>query len=32
MLDIIFLLATALFFALGIWYVRGCENLRQEKT
>jgi len=28
MLDIIFLAATALFFALGILYVRGCERLK----
>jgi hypothetical protein len=28
MLDIIFLAATALFFAFGILYVRGCERLR----
>jgi hypothetical protein len=30
MLDIIFIAATALFFALGIVYVRGCERLKQE--
>jgi len=29
MLDIIFLGATALFFAVGILYVRGCERLKQ---
>jgi hypothetical protein len=29
MLDIIFLAATALFFAVGILYVRGCERLKQ---
>jgi len=28
MLDIIFIAATAIFFALGIFYVRGCERLR----
>ncbi len=28
MLDVIFIAATALFFALGIFYVRGCERLR----
>ena len=28
MLDIIFIVATALFFALGIFYVRGCERLK----
>jgi hypothetical protein len=28
MLDIVFLAATALFFTLGILYVRGCERLR----
>lgn len=27
MLDIIFILATALFFAVGILYVRACERL-----
>jgi hypothetical protein len=30
MLDIIFIAATALFFALGVVYVRGCERLKQE--
>jgi hypothetical protein len=28
MLDIIFIAATALFFAAGIFYVRGCERLK----
>jgi hypothetical protein len=28
MLDIIFIAATALFFTLGIFYVRGCERLK----
>lgn len=28
MLDIIFIAATAVFFMLGILYVRGCERLR----
>jgi len=28
MLDIIFIAATALFFAVGIFYVRGCERLK----
>lgn len=28
MLDVIFTAATALFFALGILYVRGCERLK----
>jgi hypothetical protein len=28
MLDIIFIAATALFFAIGIFYVRGCERLK----
>ncbi len=28
MLDIIFLAATALFFAIGILYVRACERLK----
>jgi hypothetical protein len=27
MLDVIFIVATALFFALAIFYVRGCELL-----
>jgi hypothetical protein len=27
MMDIIFILATVLFFALAILYVRGCELL-----
>jgi hypothetical protein len=29
MLDIIFIAATVSFFALGIFYVRGCERLKQ---
>ena len=28
MLDIIFIAGTALFFAVGISYVRGCERLK----
>jgi len=28
MLDVIFIAATALFFAIGIFYVRGCERLK----
>ena len=28
MLDVIFIAATALFFALGIFYIRGCERLK----
>jgi hypothetical protein len=28
MLDIIFIAATAIFFTLGIFYVRGCERLK----
>ncbi len=28
MLDIIFIAATALFFTIGIFYVRGCELLK----
>ncbi len=28
MLDIIFMAVTALFFALAILYVRGCERLK----
>jgi hypothetical protein len=28
MLDVIFIVATALFFGLGIFYVRGCERLK----
>ena len=28
MLDVVFALATAIFFAVGILYVRGCERLR----
>jgi len=27
MLDLIFIVATVLFFAVGILYVRGCERL-----
>jgi len=28
MLDVIFIVATAIFFAAGILYLRGCERLR----
>jgi hypothetical protein len=28
MLDLIFLAATAVFFAVAILYVRGCDHLR----
>jgi len=28
MLDIVFIAATALFFAVGVFYVRGCERLK----
>jgi len=28
MLDIIFIVATALFFTIGILYVRACERLK----
>jgi len=28
MLDIVFILATGLFFGIGILYVRGCERLK----
>jgi hypothetical protein len=28
MLDVIFIAATALFFTVGIFYVRGCERLK----
>jgi hypothetical protein len=28
MLDITFIAATAIFFTLGIFYVRGCERLK----
>jgi len=28
MLDMIFIAATALFFTIGIFYVRGCERLK----
>lgn len=29
MLDVVFIVATASFFVLGILYVRGCERLKQ---
>jgi hypothetical protein len=32
MLDIIFVVATALFFAIGILYVRACESLGRTKS
>jgi hypothetical protein len=28
MLDVIFIAATVVFFALGVFYVRGCERLK----
>jgi hypothetical protein len=28
MLDIVFIAATALFFTVGVFYVRGCERLK----
>ena len=28
MLDVIFIAATALFFTVGVFYVRGCERLK----
>ena len=31
MLDIIFIVVTALFFALGVVYVRGCERLKRDE-
>jgi hypothetical protein len=31
MMDIIFILATVLFFALAILYVRGCELLGKRR-
>ena len=32
MLDILFIAATAAFFAAAILYVRGCERLKPEGT
>lgn len=32
MLDVIFLMATAAFFAAGILYVLGCERLWRGET
>jgi hypothetical protein len=29
MMDIIFIFSTALFFAVAILYVRGCERLKK---
>jgi hypothetical protein len=29
--DVLFVLATILFFVLGIAYLKGCERLRSEK-
>jgi hypothetical protein len=31
MKDVLFLLGTILFLALGIAYLKGCERLRSEK-
>ena len=28
MLDMVFIAATALFFMVGVFYVRGCERLK----
>jgi len=32
MSDAIFIIATAIFFALAVLYVRGCEKLRGTKS
>jgi hypothetical protein len=32
MMDIIFIFATALFFVLAIFYVRGCELLGKGRS
>jgi hypothetical protein len=32
MLDVIFIAATAFFFALAIFYVRGCELLGKGRS
>jgi len=32
MMDIIFIFATAFFFAIAILYVRGCELLGKGRT
>jgi hypothetical protein len=32
MLDVIFVAATAVFFAVAIVYVRACEGLRKERS
>ena len=32
MMDIIFIFATTLFFAIAILYVRGCELLGKGRT
>ena len=31
-LDILFVTTTAVFFAVGILYVRACERLRKERS
>lgn len=31
MLDILLMFVTALFFAIAVLYVRGCDRLRREK-
>ena len=31
MLDILLIFVTAVFFAIAVFYVRGCDRLRQEK-
>ena len=28
MLDVMFIAATAVFFTVGLFYVRGCERLK----
>jgi hypothetical protein len=32
MLDVIFVVVTVLFFAIGAWYVAGCEHLRTPSS
>jgi len=32
MLDVLFITATAVFFAVGIFYARACERLRKERS
>ena len=31
MLDIFFIVVAIIFFAVSVWFTRGCDNLSKEK-